>query len=921
MSVWLASVFCASSFIQGFNAVSPAQSTNEMQALPSTIDLFSTSSAFPGKIESDDFGKYLLWEDSLQSFQWDFDIAAAGEYQIVVSYALTDDAISAVTKRVLVDDQQLGGDACVVEFPQRWKYLGKPYKNQIGDYVRPKQQLVTDMNRVTLYDSTSTATSPLSVKLETGQHSLTLETVSGGLKIYGIDFVKVPSIPSYQEVLTQYQQAGYQESSERIYIEAEDVTYRSESSIRIECNSDPIASPPAGSNTVFNTIGSRWNQANQFLEWEFDVPKSGLYKLDLRAYQKYTDGLPVFRQITIDGTVPFQEFLSYRFDYSDWNTITLSDGEKPYLIYLSEGKHTLGMSVKTDEFLPILEALSETLVLLSENVQNIIMITGITPDINFDYRLEEKIPNLMDNFKRISSIITAQCGELKKLSNKSPGAINSLQQVAFQIDKLLENPFSIPKQLTFLMDSQTTISSWLKEFNNMPLLLDYIVFESPQHVTENPHSNFFQILTASIKSLLLSFVKDYDNISGFSAPEEDTIDVWISRGKEWGEILKQLCDEQFSPDSGVAVNLNILPAGQMGTSGVLLLAIASDTVPDVALGVDMLLPTEYGMRGAITDLTKMSNYQTISQRFLPGSLRAYSFENAVYAVPETIDMSVLYYRKDVLENLHIDPKDLDTWDTVYSKVLPKLKQSGMDFWYEGGLNTFLYQNGGDYYTEDGKHTALDTPQAFEAFRQFTNLYRIYNVPVSANFYTRFRAGQMPIGISSLNTYMLLSYASPELHGKWGALPIPATIRPDGSKSRACSGSTSAAVIMQTSDKKEKAWKFLDWYTSAETQILYATELMATIGQDALWYSANTEAFDRLPWDNDLKEAIKVQRQEYIDSRNVIGGYITGRHVENARVRVVVNGMNYREALEKSIQDINRELERKNKEFEMRTQKK
>lgn len=47
---------------------------------------------------------------------------------------------------------------------------------------------------------------------------------------------------------------------------------------------------------------------------------------------------------------------------------------------------------------------------------------------------------------------------------------------------------------------------------------------------------------------------------------------------------------------------------------------------------------------------------------------------------------------------------------------------------------------------------------------------------------------------------------------------------------------------------------------------------------------------------------------------VLGGYFTGRHIQNAWNRVVLQGTNPREALELAVKDIDRELAKKQEEF-------
>jgi len=439
-------------------------------------------------------------------------------------------------------------------------------------------------------------------------------------------------------------------------------------------------------------------------------------------------------------------------------------------------------------------------------------------------------------------------------------------------------------------------------------------------------ASFIDKLVASFRTFILSFFKDYDyvpSVTEHDGKKYESINVWVARGKEWAEILKQIADEEFTEEFNTYINMNMLPAGQLGGgTSVLLLALASGTGPDVALGVASNIPVEYGMRGAVSDLSQFQGFEEVIKRFLPGIMIPFEFQGGYYGLPETMDFSALYYRKDILEEFDLEIPE--TWQDVYTKILPTLKKNGMDFFYASGFHPFLMQYGGAYFKTVEKNgyqilqSALDSPEAYTAFEQFTNLYRIYNIPVQADFYTRFRSGQMPMGIANFDTYIKLSAAAPEIYGKWDVAPIPGVRMEDGRINRASGGAgTTAGIILSSSEKKEIAWNFLEWYTRTETQTRYANDVISFIGPEARWNSANIEAFNQLPWDANLRKVIEVQKDDYKDAPNVIGGYIVGRWIENARVGVVVEKKPYRPQLEKAIKEINYELEIKHEEFRMR----
>lgn len=868
--------------------------------------------------------KSFIWDkDDLKSAEWSFEVANEGCYNIKISYEALKGSVLAPKRNVLIDGKTIFRELKNVEFQRMWKDENKPYKNLLGDEVNPKQSEVTGWQDYRLSDYQGSYEEPFKIYFSKGIHTFGLEYVAEAMAISSITLLSPDQINDYKIIETEYASKGYKPATIDVKIDAENSNIKSDSSVRLEYSSDPMADPKPEVNRILNVLGgTNWNLPNQSVTWVAEAPEDGLYKIDLRVYQKYTDGLPVYRQILVDDKVPFKEFLSYKFEFADWKTITLSGPDKkPYLVYLTKGKHTLKMVAINSEYRNILYELSKSLDVLSKSIQNIVMITSISPDPNFDYKLDKKIPNLLEDFTAARNIIDSQIIELKQFANKNPGAVNSLSKITYDLNRMLKDPFIIARNLSQLTDAQTNLSLWITQFKNLPLQLDYIIVGNPQKPADDYRSNFFQILYSVLRNYVVSYYKDYDLISGDNSSDStkklDTLNIWISRGKDWSEVLKRLSDEDFTKKYNTVANLNILPPGQLGTSGVLMMAIASGNAPDIAIGVDNLMPSEYGMRDQVQDLKQFSDYEQVSKLFLPGCLRPYTFKGAVYGIPEAIDFSVLYYRKDILSTLNLPLPN--SWDDILNVDIPVLKKNGMDFWYEGGLNLFLYQNGGELYKDDGLKSGLDTSEAYNAFKAFTNLYKLYEVPVAANFYSRFRIGQMPLGISSFATYLTLQYAAPELQDKWGVALLPGTVQADGTINRTNSGNTSGCVIFNQSKKKELSWDFLKWYTSTEIQTRYTNELISYIGRQARWFSANTEAFDNSMTDSKLSSIIKEQRKYYKDPFNVIGGYFTARQVENARIRVVVDNMNYREALEISVKDINRELEIKNEEFKIRAQ--
>ncbi|MTL84343.1 extracellular solute-binding protein, partial [Turicibacter sanguinis] len=228
--------------------------------------------------------------------------------------------------------------------------------------------------------------------------------------------------------------------------------------------------------------------------------------------------------------------------------------------------------------------------------------------------------------------------------------------------------------------------------------------------------------------------------------------------------------------------------------------------------------------------------------------------------------------------------------------------------------TLLFQQGGEFYSNNGESSALNSTEAMESFKFWTDFYTNYGLPVTANFYNRMRTGEIPIGIASYTNYNLLSVFAPEISGSWKMAPLPSYVNEDGEYNNVAASYVKGSVIFNQSDDKDSAWEFLKWWTSKETQISFGTEIETVLGVAARHASATEEAIYELPWPSHDIEQLKKQRESLQGVPQVPGGYMTAREVEYAFREVINNGSNPRETLYDYIEKIDSELTLKRKEF-------
>jgi ABC-type glycerol-3-phosphate transport system substrate-binding protein len=209
---------------------------------------------------------------------------------------------------------------------------------------------------------------------------------------------------------------------------------------------------------------------------------------------------------------------------------------------------------------------------------------------------------------------------------------------------------------------------------------------------------------------------------------------------------------------------------------------------------------------------------------------------------------------------------------------------------------------------------LDSSAALDAFKTWTEFYTQYSFPLSYDFNSRFRTGEMPLAVASLSMYGILAAAAPEIRGQWEMTLMPGTPQEDGSIDRSGGASGTAIVMMDSAKNKDACWQYMCWFTEAQTQVDYGTRLENLLGASARLASANLEAFHRLNWSEAELAVLDAQRRYVREIPEVPGGYYTSRCIDNAFRAVVYQYKNERVELEKANDTINRELQRKREEL-------
>ena len=877
-------------------------------------------------------GPAIVWPSFKEYLEWEFYAPESGLYEIYIEYLAMPGSGSLIQRAIAINGEVLFREAHNIGFSRTWREEGETRFNNVGDEVWARQIEDFIWSKTAVWDSMGSHAWPLRFYFPQGINTIKLLYVDQPMAIGSITVQSPTVVPSYAEYLRALQERGVPHGTEIIRFEAQETYFRNDPTIRRESSNDPASSPAAPGNRLLNIMGARrWRRGNQSITWRFYVPEAGLYQINMRTNQGYEAGLPAFRQIKINGEIPFEEMRAYRFPFNrNWHRTTLSDAYgTPFLFYLNQGYNEITMTVKLGPAYEVINRSMEDIMFLSELYRRIVMITGPTPDPNFEYDLDRNIPGLVDDLLRLADRMEESAQTLIDISGRVPSMANGFLQNRDMFRRMANNPDLIPRALSDFENAQIGIGSYIIALQSAPLAFDFFIVSPPgAEIEMREQSRFWERLWFTFVNFINSFTRDFNSV-GNVFDEEDTelqvINVWIARGREWAEILKEMADEDFTPRTGIAINMNVLPAGQMGAGSIntLMLAIASDRAPDVALAVTPTSPVEFAFRDAAADLTQFHNFEEVASRFHDSLFVPLYHQGGIFGLPETMNFTVMFYRADILQEIGAELPN--TWHELRRFTLPTLYQNMMNFNMPfsvsgstgggGGLPMFLFQHGAEYYRDGGRASGLDSAEAFAAFREWTELYTHFGIPTETHFFTRFRAGDIPIGIGGYSHYMQISTSAPELFGRWGIAPVPGILREDGTIDRSVGTMAGEmAMITQQSQNKDAAWQFLDWWTSEEIQIRFGRELEALLGVEARWNTANINAFNSLPWRRDHLEVIQYQLAQANEEPVVLGGYFTGRHINNAWNRIVLQGAPVRDSLEQAVFDINRELRRRQEEY-------
>lgn len=874
------------------------------------------------------------------SITWTFEVQTEGFYNLQIGYIPLTGTTSDIQRRLL-----LNGEVCYdgleqVVFKRFW--TDDAIKSKNGNEIRPNTKEIYKETKIYVEDSERRTGEPYVFYLKRGTNTLTLEAVKEPVEFTSIIFQKAEKPAAYAEAIDQLKEQYPVYDGKNIICQAEraegGTSYieKNSSSINIQKNySDSLLYPYHPYKIKYNTIGANnWKQPGNAISWDITVPKEGLYELTFKGRQNLKRGVTSVRRLYINGTVPYSEMSAVNFDYSssmENYTITGSDGI-PYLFYLKEGTNTISLECVMGDFGGIINGVEESMYRLNQLYLKVTQITGQTPDKFIDYQIAKKIPDFQQTMTEEEARLYQIVDNLVAITGEKGENTSLLEKMAVEAKGLAKNPESVVEEVAQLKENISALATWLVNISEMPLELDSFILSAPGGDLPRAKSSFLEsayygtIRFFSTFFSKISQVSETENTSG-----DNTIKVWMvnagtaanvqSIGREQAQIIQNLIDEKFTPESSINIDLQLIPVD------VVLRAALAGNSPDAVIGLNQATLQDFAMRGAVVDLSKLDGFKEAAGKYYKSELDGASYLGGVYGIPEQADFMMLFTRDDILKA--IGAKIPKTWEDVKA-ILPVLKKNNYEFFLpnaQGAPNFYpslVYQFGGDLYKGTGNDygiaSNLGTDAAMEAFKTYTDFFTNYGFNPNVDFPTRFRTGEMPIGVIKYTTYCQLEVFAPEIKGLWSFTNLPGVEGEDGTVNDSYVIETVNSAILNTSKKKEAAWKFVKWWNDTETQLQYANTVESVMGTSARYPAADPEVIKRLPWSNAELTQILSQMQSTVGIPAVPGNYMLTRMVLYSFNNVVAEGANPRETLYLNLKTIDKELTNKRREFHLSAEK-
>jgi multiple sugar transport system substrate-binding protein len=252
-------------------------------------------------------------------------------------------------------------------------------------------------------------------------------------------------------------------------------------------------------------------------------------------------------------------------------------------------------------------------------------------------------------------------------------------------------------------------------------------------------------------------------------------------------------------------------------------AAATGDLPDV-VSTDVAFVKRLLEAGIYVDITDRINDLPFADTILPAYLEASSTDGAQFAVPAAIDVSSVFYNKDLFRQAGLDPEaPPSTWKEILeaARAIDDLGDNINGYYFAGrcgGCNGFtmlpmVWADGGEVVAGDS--VSVDSPEVRSLMEFYREMWADGLVPSGAEtdggeaWISAFETGK--VGIAPYGSFAVSIFE--EAPFKVGAFLIPGA---SGEVSSFAGGDVMG--ITENAANQDSAWEFIEWMLSDEVQV-------------------------------------------------------------------------------------------------------
>jgi ABC-type glycerol-3-phosphate transport system substrate-binding protein len=306
-----------------------------------------------------------------------------------------------------------------------------------------------------------------------------------------------------------------------------------------------------------------------------------------------------------------------------------------------------------------------------------------------------------------------------------------------------------------------------------------------------------------------------------------TINYWHYLSGDNAKLHEQMVQEFNAQHPHIQVEV-LYTGNQFVARDKLLASVAGSAAPDVAL-VDQFWPPLMVSTDTLVPLKHFVDPEEYLRDFSQVSKDTVTVNGEAWTMPFSLSNQILLYNKDKFREVGLDPeKPPTTWDELveYASALTRdingdgrTDEWGVNFTTRSNMGsmyafiTFMWQAGGELYSEDYSEAVFNNEAAVEAAQFWNELAHHHKVLTLSPPTDGFETGRIAMQYSSTSS---IAATEKKVDFDLGVAAVP------GYKNQVTGvGGSSLAIFKSTPARELAAWEFVHWMSSAENNLKWS----------------------------------------------------------------------------------------------------